>query len=772
MANKTVSNLNELTTVSNSDVLLVETATETLKVTKGNLLKEVNEQLNAKSNASHTHDEYVTENELNSKGLATETFVTNKIAEASLSGGEVDLSGYATEEYVNSKVAENTDKITVLNATVQNHLINHPNGSDALTIVKPVFSNTNPHATNPLDIETYAGGENQPMHPKVLYFENKWNGYKYWMAYTPLPNEDNENPCIAVSNDMINWTVPSGLENPLAWKPSTGGYNSDTHLVYVSKTDTLECWYRRIYTGVQKEEFFRRTSKDGVIWTTEESCFMSEGSITQNLSPAIIFEENKYKMWTFASSPTFRYYESENGKDWTKIKDITLNGGNWWHGDVIHTSNGYEMLLYVNSGGKVFYTRSADNETFQTPVVVLEPTGNATDWDSKNLYRSSFFIKDGFYYIFYSGQKMDTNEWKIGLTRGTTPTLLNGLDSFRNLTLEEAILDLYDLIGGGASTSSIPVESVSLNKNELSIKQGDTFELIAGFTPINATNKTITWSSSNHSIATVTNGIVKGIANGNCVITATSNNGKSSSCNVTVAEEVTSPDSPNTGALVQEGLIAHLDARDGSGSQTTWNDRTANGNDFELFNFKNNSTSGWDGASLIFNGIDNYCEALTPTEIKGFSNSTKKGISFCITFTPNSLNGQQDLFDIKRGNKGRFLILNNKIQFQQGGLITPTTPATFEVGKTYDCVFTYYSSDNIIPGERRFKMYINGESSYEYEDNIFINYDTSDLNMTIGSEGGTLAFANMKLHSIKIYNRELTLEEVLQNYEYEKSINR
>ena len=100
MANKTVSNLNELTTVSNSDVLLVETPTETLKVTKGNLLKEVNEQLNAKSNASHTHDEYVTENELNSKGLATETFVTNKIAEASLSGGDVDLSAYATIDFV------------------------------------------------------------------------------------------------------------------------------------------------------------------------------------------------------------------------------------------------------------------------------------------------------------------------------------------------------------------------------------------------------------------------------------------------------------------------------------------------------------------------------------------------------------------------------------------------------------------------------------------------------------------------------------------------
>lgn len=750
MANKTVSNLNELTTVSNSDVLLVETATETLKVTKGNLLKEVNQQLNAKSDANHTHDEYVTENELNSKGLATETFVTQK-------------------------TAENTEKITILNDTVQNHLINHPNGSDTSTIVKPVFSNTNPHATNPLDIKTYAGGQNQPMHPKVLYFENKWNGYKYWMAYTPLPNEDNENPCIAVSNDMINWTVPSGLENPLAWKPSTGGYNSDTHLVYVSKTDTLECWYRRIYTGVQKEEFFRRTSKDGVIWTAEESCFVSEGSITQNLSPAIIFEEDKYKMWTFASSPTFKYYESENGTDWTKIKDITLNGGNWWHGDVIHTSNGYEMLLYVNAGGKVFYTRSADNGAYQTPVVILEPTGNVTDWDSQNLYRSSFFIKDGFYYIFYSGQKMDTREWKIGLTRGTTPTSLNGLDSFINLTLEEAILDLYDLMGNSGSTSSVPIESVSLNKNELSIKKGDTFELIARITPSNATNKTITWSSSNHSIATVTNGIVKGIANGDCVITAASNNGKSSSCNVVVTEEPVSPefpDSPNTGTLVQEGLVAHLDARDGSGNQTIWSDRTANGNDFELCNFKNNSASGWDGASLIFDGINNYCKALTPTQIKGLSNNSVKEISFCITFTPNSLDGQQDVFDVKTGNRGRFLILNNKIQFQQGGLVTPVTPATFEVGKPYDCVFTYYFSDATIPAVRRYRMYINGEISYEFEDNNPNPYVLTDLSMGIGSENGTSAFANMKFHSIKIYNKELSSEEILQNYEYEKSIQR
>ena len=87
--------------------------------------------LNNKANVSHTHtksditglsiptktsqltndsgfiasipSEYVTETELSAKNYATETYVQNKIAEASLSGGEVDLSGYATKDDLNTK---------------------------------------------------------------------------------------------------------------------------------------------------------------------------------------------------------------------------------------------------------------------------------------------------------------------------------------------------------------------------------------------------------------------------------------------------------------------------------------------------------------------------------------------------------------------------------------------------------------------------------------------------------------------------------------------
>ena len=48
--------------------------------------------------------EYVTETELSEKKYVTESFVTNKIAEAELSGGDVDLSGYVTKDELNNKV--------------------------------------------------------------------------------------------------------------------------------------------------------------------------------------------------------------------------------------------------------------------------------------------------------------------------------------------------------------------------------------------------------------------------------------------------------------------------------------------------------------------------------------------------------------------------------------------------------------------------------------------------------------------------------------------
>ena len=97
-----------------------------------------------------------------------------------------------------------------------------------------------------IPLETYLAGDNQPTHPSVYDFGKKWNGYRYWMSYSPYPyaNGEEENPCLAVSNDMQSWTVPSGLFNPVAFNEETACDElKDPHIVYNNTTDSIEMWY-------------------------------------------------------------------------------------------------------------------------------------------------------------------------------------------------------------------------------------------------------------------------------------------------------------------------------------------------------------------------------------------------------------------------------------------------------------------------------------------------------------------------------------------------
>ncbi len=90
------------------------------------------------------------------------------------------------------------------------------------------------------------------------------------------------------------------------------------------------------------------------------------------------------------------------------------------------------------------------------------------------------------------------------------------------------------IIGIESSTPPVPVESISLDKDTVSVLQGETVRVTATVAPSNATNKTVKWTSSDESIATVANGTIKGIAVGTATITATTNNGKTDNVKVTV----------------------------------------------------------------------------------------------------------------------------------------------------------------------------------------------------------------------------------------------
>ena len=84
----------------------------------------------------------------------------------------------------------------------------------------------------------------------------------------------------------------------------------------------------------------------------------------------------------------------------------------------------------------------------------------------------------------------------------------------------------------------VKVTGVKLNKSSKSLTIGDNFTLTATVKPDNATDKSVTWSSSNTSVATVDeNGVVTAVAEGTATITATASNGVEASCTVTVKQK-------------------------------------------------------------------------------------------------------------------------------------------------------------------------------------------------------------------------------------------
>lgn len=108
-----------------------------------------------------------------------------------------------------------------------------------------------------------------------------------------------------------------------------------------------------------------------------------------------------------------------------------------------------------------------------------------------------------------------------------------------------ALIDVKEATGG------TEVTSVTLNKKTLNLKVGETGKLSATVLPDSAADKSITWSSSNTDVASVSSsGTVTAKKAGTAVITATAVNGKNASCTVTVTGGTTDPDPGQPEAVV------------------------------------------------------------------------------------------------------------------------------------------------------------------------------------------------------------------------------
>lgn len=104
-----------------------------------------------------------------------------------------------------------------------------------------------------------------------------------------------------------------------------------------------------------------------------------------------------------------------------------------------------------------------------------------------------------------------------------------------------ANIDPQTVFTDGLCKAAVQAKSIALDKTEVTLAPNKTASLTATVTPDNASNKTVTWTSSDTTVATVSgSGVVKAVKNGSAVITAKTANGLTAQCTVTVSTPVSS----------------------------------------------------------------------------------------------------------------------------------------------------------------------------------------------------------------------------------------
>lgn len=159
-----------------------------------------------------------------------------------------------------------------------------------------------------------------------------------------------------------------------------------------------------------------------------------------------------------------------------------------------------------------------------------------------------------------------------------------------------------DMTPGGEQDGTglnVDVQKVELNKSELTLEIGGVETLTATVTPDNATNKVVSWTSSDPSVATVSGGKVTAVAAGTATITATAD-GKSATCTVTVNES-SHGDLPEITEWTEVGNPIHGEVTE-DGSDYIWHHilfvgEAANGYEFDSYE----ATVKVDGAAGVIN---------------------------------------------------------------------------------------------------------------------------------------------------------------------------
>ena len=198
-----------------------------------------------------------------------------------------------------------------------------------------------------------------------------------------------------------------------------------------------------------------------------------------------------------------------------KVASVDENGNvvGKKEGTAIITASSYNKknscTVYVKKASKTVVEENAqiismDIKSMETDIekIVLDKTN--IDMSSGSTLKLTYTVSPNIYYDDVTWSSSDTSVLEVD-SEGNVKALKEG----------SAVITVKSANGKESKAtinvkkSNIPVTSIKLNKQSARIKDGDTLSLSATITPSNATVKTISWSSSDEDVATVSsNGYV------------------------------------------------------------------------------------------------------------------------------------------------------------------------------------------------------------------------------------------------------------------------
>jgi hypothetical protein len=231
--------------------------------------------------------------------------------------------------------------------------------------------------------------------------------------------------------------------------------------------------------------------------------------------------------------------------------------------------------------------------------------------------------------------------------------------------------------------------------------------------------------------------------------------------------------------IVTNGLVLYLDAANTksyvSGS-TTWNDLSRGGNNGTLVNGPTFNSAN--GGGVVFDGVNEYtdCGFISQTILS----NNQFTFNYWIKMTGGIARG--DFFNIKNFNTpqddiGFFIDTNNKLYayFNVQGTIT-NNGVGFGYASVSTTTFTRNTIYNICvqkDASQKIVMYVNGTLDNNTYSTVTNTANVASTQLWIGSNRSNLTTPTLSfpgtIYQASIYNRALSAQEILQNYNATKT---